>query len=91
MGLSCARCGLELPGEEEVDGEQFYSDGQEIICEECGTTNYIGIDDYECYEDSDIATAYVSRYTCKHGVDEEDQCPECNDEDEKEYKRLGIR
>ena len=91
MGLSCARCGLELPGEEEVDGEQLYSDQQEIICEECGTTNFISIDDYECYEDTDIATAYVHRYICRHGVDEQDQCPECDEEDRQFNEKMGIK
>jgi hypothetical protein len=78
----CERCGLELKGTAIVDGAPVWWDGDEVTCEDCGTVSRITVNDSECYEDSDIGTAYVQGWTCKHGTDDETPCTECDAEDE---------
>lgn len=66
--IDCGQCGSAcIPSQ--PDGT-FY-DGQTETCEECGATNMISADADE---------ASPGRWTCKHGVDQDDPCPECDTE-----------
>jgi len=64
--MDCANCGLELPRSE----GNLYGGDDEIVCLDCKATNHIGIDD-------DRDEVYVSRFTCRHGKDDEDACDLC--------------
>jgi hypothetical protein len=80
--VDCPRCGLDIPGTKIVDGEPVWWDGDTITCADCKSVIRISVDDGDCYEDSDLGHAYVQGYTCKHGKDEEEPCPDCDAEDE---------
>ena len=67
--LDCGQCGATcVPSD---DAGMFW-DGKEHRCEECGAlnaVNYDGEDDVWC------------DWICKHGIDQDDPCPECDAEE----------
>jgi hypothetical protein len=72
MSLDCGQCGLAFDPRKP---NGMYYDDEEYICAgaDCGATNRIGIDD-TC---SVPPEAYVSRWICKHGKDDETECSAC--------------
>lgn len=76
--LDCGRCGAAcVPSD---DAGMFW-DGQEHRCEECQTLNVV-------HADPDDG-AWIGRWICKHGKDEDTPCPECDAEDEARARRPG--
>lgn len=88
-GLECGRCGraLEATKIDQRHGPTWW-DGDLIACAPCGTTNQISVDDDPSDEsDPEYGTAYVTTWTCKHGVEE--GCVACDEEDDAAPKETG--
>lgn len=65
--LDCGNCGAEIVGSHPRAG--WYSDGEDIVCPDCGTTNTVSCDDE--------TDPYVGHWTCKHGKHDEEPCDQC--------------
>ena len=61
----CLCCGADLP-----HTKGFFTDGETLKCDDCGSTNVVSVDQDE---------AYLSHYICSHGKRDEDFCVECED------------
>lgn len=68
--LDCGSCGAEIQGGDPRPG--YYHDGEDIVCQDCGSTNSISVD-----AESD---PYVGHWTCRHGKDDETPCDQCERE-----------
>jgi hypothetical protein len=86
LNVDCGRCGWGLDAKPDAKGRVLVYEDEEIVCATCGATNQMGVDD--SYEDSDaddygepIGVAYVSHWTCRHGVSEDDSCGACDVDD----------
>jgi hypothetical protein len=69
LGIDCGNCGSSLWVKPDRNGAATVHDGEEVHCIECGSANFMTVDENE---------GYVSHWTCKHGVDDETPCQECD-------------
>lgn len=78
--LSCVRCDWACipPCERDSDGHPTFLDGDRATCSNCGTVNAVSVDD----ADDENVDVYAVGVSCKHGVEWEDGCFECDAEDD---------
>jgi phage FluMu protein Com len=76
--MDCGRCGSDLSDTADADG--LWREDQDVTCPDCQTVNQIGVEDEE-FDDEGHGTAYVSHWTCRHGVSGDDPCADCDVED----------
>jgi DNA-directed RNA polymerase subunit RPC12/RpoP len=74
LDVECGRCGTGLEVAPDPEDRALIGCDEEILCPYCGTTNQMGVD---ADTDDEIGIAYVSHWTCGHGIAEEDRCWRC--------------
>ena len=91
LNIDCGRCGAGLEVAPDSHGRALVHVDEDVVCGSCAATNQMGVEDGcpDAYEDGEvddygdeIGTAYVSHWSCRHGVYEDDPCAGCDAEDE---------
>ncbi len=71
--LDCACCGGDLPS---TLANGYYSDGEELKCDDCNSANYVAIDEGD-EEEGEGPYPYISHYVCEHGLRDDAVCDLC--------------
>lgn len=77
MIVECGKCYADFNFSEDVD---VFDEAAEHECLECGATNFVTADRDGSGE------PYVCGWLCKHGLEDNEECEDCNAEAD-----LGIR
>lgn len=73
LGCGNDDCGAALIGRDPRPGR--YSDGEAIVCSDCGATNHVSVDDQ--HEKDGACDIYVSSWHCVHGRWDHEPCDDC--------------